>query len=1082
MRLLRHFSSQRLPRSFQNAAGIFHLQNDLQSVAFGHSNRPNVGNADHKADPNESHLELLTRLEKLSLKHLDRCGLLNQETVPSVDINLDLPTLLADDLDKHFQKIGNRMLHPYIQMCQKFIAQVKEQQIRYNSPISGKQLVNHVSDWQIKSGWVKYTSSGSEPVKYPADEVIVFDTEVLYNQHEYAVMATAVSADALYVWLSPWLLGESTYPEHLIPLGLHKQVVIGHHVGFDRKRVKEEYRLAASPKWYMDTMAFHIVVSGMCNQQRATFLKYESLQRQLKDEETSSSFSHRISKSLAAMVRQEPWLEYTCANGLADTVKFYLGENVDKSDRDLFGELTREETIEPDMLRKLIRYCAMDSVYTRDLFAELLPKFREFNPHPVSLAALKEISNVFLPVNSSWDDYVSRSEKLFEDMQHSVRAKLEALAEDAVSNADDPEKLEYVRNHDPWLSQLDWTIKPIRYTKARPGHPSRPMKNQKLPGKPQWYRDLYTSKENAMNLTSRSRTTTILLRLKWDRLPLVWFDSLGWSFWAPKEMKKYYENLNFAHIRDENGQSLFKLPHPDGSKGRCTNPLAKFYLSFFESGTLSSENTLAKETIDANLTSSYWVSSRKRIMTQMAVFPPNQPGDHSITAEFMGLPPDWGMILPRMIPMGAVTRRAVEDTWLTASNAKKNRIGSELKCNVRAPPGYKIIGADVDSEELWIAGVIGDSVFKMHGGTAFGWMTLEGSKKNGTDLHSKSAQILGINRNEAKVFNYGRIYGSGEKSAVRSLRQFNPELSIQEAEEKAAALYTSTKGAKTKTKVFPLTNYWRGGTESVMYNQLEMLAELPRQQTPVLGAGISNALSSRNLNQNSFMTTRVNWSIQSSGVDYLHLLIASMRYLCDVYKIEARLMLTVHDELRYLVTDSDALRAGIALQIANLWTRGMFCQQLGLESVPQSVAFFSNVDFDTVLRKEVDDPCITPTQTEKLPFGEALDMPTLVEHCSSLGNPDQDCLKEYESQLVKPREPVMAKINDSPLLADYVQAQIGTADEAADIEQQLRKRKQSQRPNAKARKNGFSAETTKDTSNNGLMQVMRVRPRVPRYF
>ena len=39
--------------------------------------------------------------------------------------------------------------------------------------------------------------------------------------------------------------------------------------------------------------------------------------------------------------------------------------------------------------------------------------------------------------------------------------------------------------------------------------------------------------------------------------------------------------------------------------------------------------------------------------------------------------------------------------------------------------------------------------------TAFGWMTLQGRKSDGTDLHSKSASILGISRDHAKVFNYG---------------------------------------------------------------------------------------------------------------------------------------------------------------------------------------------------------------------------------------------------------------------------------------------------------------------------------------
>ena len=37
------------------------------------------------------------------------------------------------------------------------------------------------------------------------------------------------------------------------------------------------------------------------------------------------------------------------------------------------------------------------------------------------------------------------------------------------------------------------------------------------------------------------------------------------------------------------------------------------------------------------------------------------------------------------------------------------------------------------------------------GCTALGWMTLQGNKSDGTDLHSKTADIIGISRDQAKV-------------------------------------------------------------------------------------------------------------------------------------------------------------------------------------------------------------------------------------------------------------------------------------------------------------------------------------------
>lgn len=95
----------------------------------------------------------------------------------------------------------------------------------------------------------------------------------------------------------------------------------------------------------------------------------------------------------------------------------------------------------------------------------------------------------------------------------------------------------------------------------------------------------------------------------------------------------------------------------------------------------------------------------------------------------------------------------------------------------------------MDSQELWISSVIGDAYFAgIHGmcdvmylcvcvycvcvlcasvsismyrsvlvllcslgSTAVGWMTLQGKKSEGTDLHSKTASTIGITREQAKV-------------------------------------------------------------------------------------------------------------------------------------------------------------------------------------------------------------------------------------------------------------------------------------------------------------------------------------------
>ncbi|XP_075723040.1 DNA polymerase gamma, catalytic subunit tam [Rhipicephalus microplus] len=435
------------------------------------------------------------------------------------------------------------------------------------------------------------------------------------------------------------------------------------------------------------------------------------------------------------------------------------------------------------------------------------------------------------------------------------------------------------------------------------------------------------------------------------------------------------------------GCSFFRLPHKDGPHKRVGNPLAKDFLPKVSDGTLqSSDNPEANQVLSLSKMISYWKNARDRIMGQMVVW-----FDRDELPETVGAnePTDNGVILPRIIPAGTVTRRGVETTWLTASNAYKDRVGSELKCMIQAPKGYHIVGADVDSQELWIAAIFADAYFAgMHGCTAFGWMTLQGNKAAGTDMHSRIAQSVGISRDQAKVINYARIYGAGLPFAQRLFMQFNHRLTSQEAASKAKMMYAQTKGVRVhggenvggqKVRVQGARKVWSGGSESHMFNKLEEIANSKVPKTPVLGCCISRALEPAAVNAN-FFNSRINWVVQSSAVDYLHLMLVTMRWLMEDFAIRGRFAVSIHDEVRFLVASEDRYRAALALQVTNLLTRSFFAWRLGMRDLPQSVAFFSSIEVDTVLRKEVDMDCVTPSNPQGLkegygiPPGEALDI------------------------------------------------------------------------------------------------------------
>lgn len=1025
-RLARNFSSsllrQQEPRI--NQVGIQYLSSDLQKKVF-----PTTSPWDYLKP---EHSQLLSLVQH----HLKNTGLFNKKTQINDPIVIpNLPDLVGKNtLDEHFTRIGYRYSQPYLSMAENFL-------------LESNQTLPKPDQWLFSSGWTRY-APGCDPEKvdFPLEDELVFDVEVLYKRSHYAVMCTAMSSKAWYGWVSPLLTENAKDPsyldwEHFIPLNTHAspKLLVGYNVSYDRARVLEEYSVKQSKAFFLDAMSFHIALSGFCSQQRPTWNKFRKHKLAVENAEEESEFdldsngplSGLSASDVAQELMDDPWLNKGSLNSLANVAEFHCGIQMNKDIRDSFSSTNISDVTEN--FQELMNYCADDVIATYKVSQKLFPEFRKKIPHPVSFAALRLLGSLFLPTSTSWDSYVENAESVYQENRQLVDSILQERVNELVRYITENDELLKPDTHlDPWLRQLNWTIKPERLRKDG----TRYARQAYLTGYPEWYRDLFKTttekdgeKLREMNITVRTRITPLLLRLKWEGYPLIWTDSAGWCFKVPYEndiadqmLEKNYTKAQLSEedfemllpeLREDGIHELFKVPHPDGTKKRCTLIMSKSYIKFFESGVLTSEYDYAKEILDLNSTASYWMGNRARVMDQFVVYcdPKGEKNKFFDTKKDCKTHKEMGIIIPKLCTMGTVTRRATENTWLTAPNSKANCIGSELKAMIRAPKGYAFVGADVDSEELWIASLIGDSMFQIHGGTALGWMTLEGDKHEKTDLHSKTAEIMGILRNDAKVFNYGRIYGAGVKFATRLLKQCNASLSDAEAEQKAEKLYEQTKGQVGHSKLF-LRRMYHGGTESVMFNALESIAYQENPKTPTLGASITDALTQRYLNKNNYLTSRINWTIQSSGVDYLHLLIVSMEYLIEKFKLDARLMITVHDEVRYFVREDQKLLCALLLQISNLWTRAMFCEQLGLKELPQSCAFFSEVDIDFVLRKEVGMECITPSHTQPIAPGESYDIVGLLKALDpSILEIRNNSLQHLKNHKFVPRDPVIQNLD-----------------------------------------------------------------------
>lgn len=856
----------------------------------------------------------------LSLGHLEKHHIPVHEKRPGrPEVTMSLPPLLGNNIQEHFFRMGTILLKPYKELLDIFL-DVDEDDLVMDM----KFMENR---WSNRAGWSRYSPEGIDlgPVAQPLESVMVLDVETCPNYGPWPLMAVARTAKAIYGWVSPSLFEDGANlhknDPRLIPLEASvATLIIGHNVSFDRARLISEYSLKRGNIRFLDTLSMHCAVAGLSSQQRGVWLSHQKS----KANDIPLNIDHEPS-SRSSNGDSMQWLEESAMNNLADAVALHCnGYCMDKAPRDILVKGTIEEV--RANFQQLMTYCANDVAATRGLFFSLWYQFRMKNPHPVTVAALLEMGSCMLPVNDTWTDYISHVETLYQQALDKIEEKLVELVERIAREGQEDESV----RTDAWLRELDWTPVPAKYTKARfkadgsfakKGEP-RPIGNVAMFGKPAWYQKIYCSKLGRPRITSKTRILPYLLRMKWKNNPVHFLASHGWCYEIDKA-----NSFDDKQVIRANGRYYLRIPHPEDEEANVGSLMSKKYLKHLEKGDLSTESPIIHDLLQLNNSFSFWVGYRERIKEQMVIWQ-DEPGVRLGSKSGKRA----GMILPKLVTMGTVTRRAVEPTWMTATNSKRNLMGSELKSKIIAPEGYVFIGADVDSQELWISSLLGDALFGFAGASALGWMTLQGAKSDNTDLHSRTASILGMSRDNAKIFNYGRIYGAGVTYAAQLLQKFNPSMSVDEAKRRAKELYRATKGISTRLE--DGRRIYVGGTETLMFNMLEHIARSSPSRTPALDVAISDSLLKKNLNEDDFLTSRVNWAVQSSGVDYLHMLLCSMEYLLRKYGIDGRLALTIHDEVRYLVKEEDQYRAALALQIANCWTRVMFAHRAKMTDLP----------------------------------------------------------------------------------------------------------------------------------------------------
>lgn len=412
------------------------------------------------------------------------------------DTSFTLPPLQGHNLDEHFYRIGAAASEPWLKIAKE---------------LSRAQLHPRPDDWNIQSGWTKYVyepNGGSYHITVPypendgqPEQMLVFDVETMPEYSPYPVMATAVSQNGWYSWISPWLLGETEDVRHLIPIGDRTvpRVIVGHNVSYDRGRILEEYNIEQTETRFLDTMALHVAVKGISSHQRPAWNKYRkskemvqnqkaesvdavlAMMQELEDArqaETDPDEKENLSRLLRDLTESFPqlqegdivepdddeltvkrWEELTSANSLADVAKLHCDITMDKDIRNDFMKLTREEIAEG--IRDYLNYCATDVSVTHAVFSKTLPAFLSACPNPVSFAGVLTMGSSLLTVNEEWDAYLANAERTYKELEDKVKKRLHDLAQEAKEMVQTGEW-----QSDVWLSQMDWTPKVVKESRG----------------------------------------------------------------------------------------------------------------------------------------------------------------------------------------------------------------------------------------------------------------------------------------------------------------------------------------------------------------------------------------------------------------------------------------------------------------------------------------------------------------------------------------------------------------------------------------------------------------------------------------
>lgn len=755
-------------------------------------------------------------------------------------------------------------------------------------------------------GWWLYEAGKWQSGGYPQAVTAVFDFETVdIDGKWYPVCCSAVSSTKWWVWI--W---DQAAPKEVIDWGTNS-LLIGHNVTYDRSFLANEYQYQPTGSLFPCTLSMWVATHGFADQQKG-------LVRSDRDE----------------LDFVPDWLSETGKAGLADVYEFYYQEKLDKG---VVHELLEGGGLgwinTSGNFERLLAYNLADVQATHKIFKKLWPEYRHAY-HCVEVPKMGEVmiysdllhGKSWLPMSASrFPTWYTENENRYQEIKGKISEELRTLAEKILESrvaqaltCEAPYCPLDATPYEKQLISLDWVASGSKTRTEKKVKYKVHIRGWELVGKdtqlPYWFKKVFSGDKE---LTLKSRVTPLIIGCKWLGSPVVWDD--GW-----------YTSEGSA------------LPHPDGKGQKVHDLFMKGMATPIRTGVLTSELDTA-EIMKLLSQTILWTSFRKRfssIRTQQVSIGTNTY-------------PVW--ITHNTRYPGTISFRLSGDSQVLPNKKEEDKdgkpcysdkLGCSIKSLVEAPEGSLIAGGDADSQELKFTAMLGDVVLGFHGSQAGSLMTLLGNKKDKTTLHWVLALKAAIEYGLAKNCIYGAIYGLGVPGLSDYFLKANPTMPKSEAVALAEETLNLLKG---------IMDYgiFSGGLLSDSFNVLRKKAKADVMSSLICGRKISKAL--RHLGKD-FMTTRVNWLVQSAGSDQRGLVVVFMHWLLKRYTIDARLITPIHDEFRYCVSEDHLEEFNWAFQLSHLLMQAITVERLGLDGITCSHAYFPEVDFDKVLRKDVKDP------------------------------------------------------------------------------------------------------------------------------